>query len=211
MVKAMKTILGNSKMQKCIYLLVCGWTMLYFSSCQDAKLAEQLDGAWHTSYTLKDEDGLSYPEEQDVKFTHIKSNIKDGGRFKEKVTMEMQTEEYGMNVSCKFICTISGEWEIIRGDLYMEYDLPSMNVEIKDMDCELPWIVALGFSELEIDHNKIMAEEVRKNAYREMYETYRRSNKENDMGCCFLDLSIEGDTMSYSTSDLGRLEWVRIK
>lgn len=207
----MKIIQKNNEVRKFVCLLAYGWVVVCLSSCQDAQLAEQLDGIWHTSYTLKDEDGISYPEEQDVKFTHMKSNVKDGGRFKEKVASEIKTEEYDMNVSCKLVCTISGGWEIIGGDLYMEYDLSSMDVEVKDMNCELSWDAFVGGSVLGIDYNNIIAEEIRKNTYREMYKTYRNSNEENDKGCCFLDLSIEGNTMSYTTSDLGRLEWMRVK
>ena len=44
-----------------------------------------------------------------------------------------------------------------------------------------------------------------------MYEYYKDSNKENDLGYCFLDLSIEDSIMSYSTADLGRLKWRRVE
>ncbi len=207
----MKIILKNNEMRKFVCLLAYGWAVLCLFSCQDTELAKRLDGTWHTSYTLKDVDGIPYVEEQDVKFTHIESNIKNGGRFKEKVTAEIKAEEYSMNVSCKVVCTISGEWEIIGGDLYMVYDLSSMDVKVKGINCELSWDAALGGSIPGIDYNNIVADEIRKDTYREMYKTYRNSNKENDKGYCFLDLNIEDSIMSYSTSDLGRMEWMRVK
>ena len=210
MKKAMKMMQGNDKMRRFVYMLGYGLAVLCFSSCQDAKLAEQLGGTWHTSFALKDEDGMPYTEEQDVKFVHIRSNVKDGGRFKEKVTTEIKFEEYTMNVSCKQVCTISGEWEIIGGDLYMEYDLSSLDVEVEDVNRELLWDDVLD-SVFGIDYDNMLAEEIRKNAYRELYEFYSGSHKENDKGDCCLDLSIEDNTMSYSTSDLGRVEWIRIE
>lgn len=179
--------------------------MFCFSSCQDAKLAEQLDGTWHTSYMALDEDGVSYPEEQDVKFTHIKSDSKYGGRFVERVSAEINTEENDVSMSYKLVSTISGEWEIFEGDLYMEYNLSSLGVEIQNMSVDN----ALFFSLLGIDFNNMVAKEIRKSAYHEMYKTYQSSNKDNDNGYCFLDLSVDGNTMSYSTADLGRMEWVR--
>lgn len=211
MKKAMKVILKNDKMRKFVCLLACGWGILGLSSCQDTQLAEQLDGTWHTSFTQKDEDGIPYTEEEDVKFIYMKSNAKDGGKFKEKVTIGTATEYYTVNESYKIVCTISGEWEIIGGDLYMGYDLSSLDVKVKDLNCELSWNAALGASILGIDYNNIRAEEIRKDTYREMYEYYKDSNKENDLEYCFLDLSIEDSIMSYSTADLGRLKWRRVE
>lgn len=207
-------MLKNEKIRKFVYLQVYGLAMFCFSSCNDAQLAEQLDGTWHTSYTQKDEDGVPYVQEQEVTFTHIASNTKDGGRFKEKVITAIETEEYDLDVSCKTVCTISGEWEIINGDLYMTYNLSTMNVEVKNMDCKLSNNAALGFSILGISRVKfqnIITAEIRRNTYQEMYKCYQQSNKENDKGGAFLDLSIEDNTMSYSTSDLGRLEWKRVE
>ena len=120
-------------MRKFVCLLACGWGILGLSSCQDTQLAEQLDGTWHTSFTQKDEDGIPYTEEEDVKFIYMKSNAKDGGKFKEKVTIGTATEYYTVNESYKIVCTISGEWEIIGGDLYMGYDLSSLDVKVKDL------------------------------------------------------------------------------
>ena len=81
MKKAMKVILKNDKMRKFVCLLACGWGILGLSSCQDTQLAEQLDGTWHTSFTQKDEDGIPYTEDEDVKFIYMKANGKDGGKF----------------------------------------------------------------------------------------------------------------------------------
>ena len=83
----------------------------------------------------------------------MKSNAKDGGKFKEKVTIGTATEYYTVNESYKIVCTISGEWEIIGGDLYMGYDLSSLDVKVKDLNCELSWNAALGASILGIDYN----------------------------------------------------------
>ena len=132
----------------------------------------------------------------------------------EQVTAEIENEEENINVRCKTICTISGEWEIIGGDLYMTYNLSSMDVEVKDMNYELLENTALGFDILGIDRIKLednITEEIRRNSYREMYKVYQQSNKETDQGFCFEDLSIEGDSMSYNTSDFGRIKWMRIK
>ncbi len=209
--KAMKMIQKNDKTIKSVCLLACVWTVFCLYSCNDAKLAEQLDGTWHVSYTQKDEDGTPYTEQQDLTFTHIESNGKDGGMFREIVTAEIETEEDDMNVSCKTACTISGEWEIINGDLYMKYDLSSLDVAVKDLDCKLSYNAGLGFSILGIDRAQLksnIAKEIRKNTYQEMLKVYRQSNDEDS---CFGDLSIEGDTLSFTASDLGRMKLTRTK
>lgn len=204
----------NDKAQRFVCMLLCGWIALCLYSCHDGQLAEELEGTWHTSYTMKDENGIPYTEEQKVKFMCVESNSKDGGLFMEQVTAEIENEEENINVRCKTICTISGEWEIIGGDLYMTYNLSSMDVEVKDMNYELSENTALGFDILGIDRIKLednITEEIRRNSYREMYKVYQQSNKETDQGFCFEDLSIEGDSMSYNTSDFGRIKWMRIK
>ena len=58
----------NDKAQRFVCMLLCGWIALCLYSCHDGQLAEELEGTWHTSYTMKDENGIPYTEEQKVKF-----------------------------------------------------------------------------------------------------------------------------------------------
>lgn len=200
--------------------------MACFSSCDDAELAKKLDGTWSTSHNLKDDEGTPYTEESNIKFKYVDSNDKDGGTFIEKTIDKIEVEESIIKAGFTSEVTISGEWEIIWGNLYMTYNPQSLNVEIKDVRYKLSDdvnpIVALAYlGEIsnnitwlqDIIYTKIFVKKLRKQIYKEMYEYYTSSNEEDENNTTFYfpDIKIGSNDMSYETDDLGRVVYKRVK
>lgn len=191
------------------------------TSCNDEKLAKSADGKWATSLTLKDEYGTPYTQGQTYVFNYVKSDSKDGGSFTEQTETAMTEEEDDFEVSYTAKTSIRGEWEIIFGDLYMTYDLSSLDVAITDVDYKLSdgtdFSTRLDYAEAaigaamfgqELINKKELAEEIRKNAYKSFYEVYESSN---DEGSYYEELKIENGVMSFQTSDVGRMRLRKVE
>ena len=191
---------------------------LTWTSCSDARLAEAADGEWVNTQQLTDEDGIPYTETTRYRFKHIDSGDKDGGTFTERTYIKQSGEEDGVAVSYRMSARVEGEWEFILGDLYMTYDLASLQVKMDDFDLNLTEDasydmqlgmvgVALyeGLTGTDLLDKDGMCEEITDEWYQELYNIYQSDN-ENET--CYQDVEIEGDVMTVGTTD-GRMRFHR--
>lgn len=187
-------------------------------SCEDADLARSADGLWYLKLDTKDEYGIPYTENQYLRFHFEESDEKDGGTFSEKLQMDQSEEEDGIKVTYKVQSTIEGDWEVIWGDLYMTYNLYSLEVKISDMkfsvsdnaDIMSQWNALGSIWDLNISRKQI-TEEIRKEVYQNLRQKYEQDNADaENEGSCYQDLQIEGDKMSFTTADFERVTLKRI-
>lgn len=113
---------------------------------------------------------------------------------------------------------VEGEWEFILGDLYMTYDLASLQVKMDDFDLNLTedasYDMQLGMAGVALYEGLTgtdlldkdgMCEEITDEWYQELYNIYQSDN-ENET--CYQDVEIEGDVMTVGTTD-GRMRFHR--
>lgn len=187
-------------------------------SCEDADLARSADGLWYLKLDTKDEYGIPYTENQYLRFHFEESDVKDGGSFRETLQANQSEEEDGIMVTYKVQSTIEGDWEVIWGDLYMTYNLYSLEVKISDMkfsvsdnaDIMSQWNALGSIWDLSMSKKQI-AEEIRKEVYQNLRQKYEQDNADaENEGSCYRELQIEGDKMSFTTADFERVTLKRI-
>lgn len=176
--------------------LLAALAIFSLSSCDDSRLAEAADGTWEGSFKVKDEYGNPFMQHLTYEFEHIKSGDTDGGRFTEYCTMQRKEQESGITVTYTVKCQVEGEWEIFINDLYLTYDLQSIEVTVEDLECS-SFFVGINY----------LTEEIRKNAYKMMYDEYEALNNEEG---CYANFEVDDNTLSFDTSDLGRMEFSRV-
>lgn len=199
----------------CFFFVVMLLTFC-FVSCNDAELAKLVEGTWHTTLNMKEEDGTPYTVEQINKFTYVDSDIKDGGTFVERLVTTREENIEDVLINYTVVSTISGEWEVLAGDLHMVYNLSSLDVSVQGVDYGLSknadFDTRLAYAGVEmlglIDKDEIR-KEVYKEAYKDHQDLYKQFNKDEEGGKGYINLKIEGDVMSYEDAS-GRVEMTRI-
>ena len=176
--------------------LLAALAIFSLSSCDDSRLAEAADGTWEGSFKMKDEYGTPFMQHLTYEFEHIKSGDTDGGRFTEYRTMQRKEQESGITVTYTLKYQVEGEWEIFINDLYLTYDLQSIEVTVEDLKCS-SFFVGINY----------LTEEIRKNAYKMIYDDCEAVN--NGEGC-YANFEVDDNTLSFDTSDLGRMEFSRV-
>lgn len=190
-----------------------------FSACGDADLARSADGLWHTRLNMKDEYGIPYTVDQYLRLRFEESDEKDGGTFKETMQAHRSEEEEGCKVTYDVHTSIKGDWEVILGDLYMTYDLYSLDVSIENIEFApaessniLSQMDFMGEDYWNLNLNKeSIREEMRKTAYRQIMADYRQHNEESENeGGCYFDLQVEEDRLTFKASDIN-MKMTRVK
>lgn len=211
-------------MKRLDLLIVFTLLLLGFTSCSDAKLAKEMEGTWHVTLNMKDYEGTPYTQEQFYEFTNVKSDSKDGGTFIERTVNPIEEEVEGIAVKYTATSVISGEWEVLFGDLYMTYNLSSFDVFVDDVDYKFSDNIDYGtaldymgaaiasamFGQELIDKEEL-AKEIRKEVYKSLYEEYEQQNRaDREEGASYANLKIENGIMSFDTYDIGRMQLNRV-
>ena len=199
----------------CITLLLLITTTLY--SCKDSKLAKEMEGSWKTSYVTSYEDGTkSYVDEQ-ITFKNDDPN-KYGGSFFEIRTGKEELDEDEVNVKYRWFSRIEGTWEINIDNLVINYNISTLEVEVEKDDVDFDFkgeaflwndwgsLIARGFY-----MNNNLYKKLKKSTYKDMFRYYgviRRFT--NDNGFSYTNVQINSSTLSYQTSDMGRIEFSRV-
>lgn len=158
------------------------------TSCGDSDLADAMIGRWQGEFEATDDDGAT--SEQSLAFDFTTSDdIMDGGKFTEQRTETFTFEDEGLVMTCTATANITGEWEVLMGDLKLTYDLSSLDVTIDDIDARLS-------SDADDEENRQMA-------YEELRAQYQADNDEDTY---YSDLKVEGGVLSFDTGDFGRVE-----
>ena len=202
-------------MNKICYYIASFFCACFLSSCNDAKLAEEIEGNWHYEYTAQSEDGSKVKIDMVYEFDHVDSNSKNGGNFAERqfgAVQNVELEDINGTVSYKYDSYIEGTWEVKEGDLQINYDLNSLEVEIDADDVKLKLRNALSEMALGLyvmgsmrDPIKDFVKEAKKELYGDLYEEYKHDRSKE-----YRELKIEGNSMSFLTDDEGRVQFNRI-
>ena len=191
------------------------------TSCSDADLAKAAEGKWVNTCQLEDDEGIPYTQSTLYSFTHIDSDAKNGGTFVEKIRIEQMEEEDGMSLNYSLASSISGEWEIIFGDLYLTYDPSTLEVAVDNFDFNLTadatpdmrlGMVGVNLYESLTGEDLLDMEGVKRAFQDDYYQAQlQRYTEFNEEDTCFPDFQAEGNSMSFDTEDVGRIEFHRLK
>ena len=145
----------------------------------------------------------------------------NGGTFVEQVTMPYSESYADMDVSCTVRTTVRGDWEVILGDLFITYRLSTLHVDVINVDYEITdeeaWLEAaateifaamLGSDAGGIDEGTL-ADEIRKDIYPGIRETYEEENNGGE-GDFYEDLKIENGVMTFLTGDAGKVSLKKV-
>lgn len=187
--------------------LIALTAMTVFTSCNDEKLAKEIEGQWTIGDTETDEDGTKIDETYTYRFIRIPDKTKDGGYLKESSNGTAITSEDGYECKVTYSTSISGNYEFIAGDLYCTYNLSTLAVNIEDIKIRVS--DDGGYEEYQ-DLLNIAADgslyelkqEIQAETEKELRsELYKQYKKDNDEETCFKDVKIEGDEMTVTTDE----------
>ena len=190
----------NMSTKNLLLLFLFPITLFIMNSCDDTQLAKDADGRWEGTFRIKDEYGTPQTQKVEYEFKYIEDNLTDGGEFTQTYAIDCEEQEDGINVKYTVKTEIKGTWEVIINDMYLTYNLSSLEVSIENLQCNAPLWLAGG--------SEAVSEEIRKNVYKSLYDEYETSN---DEGYYFAGLEVTDDKLSFETSDIGRMEFERVK
>lgn len=197
-------------MKKLLILLVPVLIMLTCISCSDNRLAQQLNGTWEGGITISYDDQSKENQNVYQNFKYIKSDYKDGGDIIEVRSCHVKNIDLDdMTMDVKYHTYIEGTWEIIAGDLYIKYNVSTLKVKVDEKDIKLHYNNILaelnavsdmleGFSIYDI------VTDLQKELYKDMFHEYK-SDKDYDNDSAYQNLKIDGNSMSYTTADIGEI------
>ena len=204
-------------MERHILFLVTA--MLLLCSCNDSKIAKDMEGTWTRSYITSYEDGTkSHVDEQTTFNYDATDEEKDGGTFIEICTGQEETEEDEINAKYRWVSKIEGTWKIEFGSLYQHYDLSTLEVEISKNDVNLKikdeawlwndWGELLTTS---LYTKQTIHENLKKETYKELFHAYKRLNNQDNQNVGFANVQVKDDVLSYETGDMGKVKFYRVK
>lgn len=191
--------------------------LLLATSCNDVKLAQALDGRWEAKYVQSYSDGEKDTIEQIMTFIYDEDESDYDGVFCEELyckTNELDDDDYTYSFSYR--STVTGTYEVLAGDLYLDYDLSSLEITLDAKDINLKpkgldaaWNM-LGQSFYSYLNNSesiesSLAKELKKEIYKSQFEIYQYNSSED---VCNPDLTIEENVMSYNTES-GKIRYKR--
>lgn len=188
------------------------------ASCSDGELAEKADGSWINKSQQTDADGDPYTETTLITFHHDPDGTTDGGTFVERTYFQQNWEDEDLKYNYASTTEVEGTWEIVMGDLHQTYDISSLTVSLDHFDykpanADVAWqmldytLENLGEDMIDKDE---LGEEMRKDTYKERRAYYADQNKQDKEGAGYLELKIDGETLSFLTDDMGRVTYHRI-
>lgn len=196
---------------KMLFVCLC---VVDCTSCSDIKLAEELDGTWKGSVTISYDDQSKEVQEVYQKFKYFEDNIDNDGNIVEVRDCQVKDVDLdGMTMDVKYRTYISGTWEVLNGDLYIKYDVSTLNVKISPDDVELRENNALvglallagmlgGYTPYDI------VNDLQKDLYKDLFHQY--GEDVDDAGEIVLpNLNVSDDVISYELSDVGTVKLKR--
>lgn len=192
---------------------------LVLTSCNDEKLAKQLEGTWRSSYVATYDTGIKDRVEQVMTFQYDGNDeSKDGGTFVEELygnAKDIELMFVDGTVDCRYHCFIRGTWSVDFGDLYLTYNVNTLEVEVNQSDVDLKlkrftdqMNMVSYMMETWSDPRDDLIKEIQKNIYKELFHLYKRQNTDDG---AFVDLEVSETKMSYETSDIGRMKFRKVR
>lgn len=200
--------------RKITWVLLC---CLAFVSCNDDKLARQMEGTWKTSYSENYGDG-SERVVQTMTFHYDEDSMEDDGTFVEELSgtiTDSNLEDVDGTLTCRYRFRITGRWSVNMGDLDLTYDLNKCEVKINRSDVNLHLrhfddYMAMDEYKRETGYDPLddVVREARKNIYEELHQQYQQHNAEDGS---FANLKVTDNQLSFETNDLGRMTFRRVR
>ena len=81
---------------------------LLFTSCDDTKLAQQLEGAWTGGYNMSYEDGSKEYINETLEFSYNENSDDDNGTFTELLEGKMHIDDTDGSMACNYRSRIEG-------------------------------------------------------------------------------------------------------
>ena len=189
---------------------------LLFVSCDDTKLAQQLEGAWTGGYNMSYDDGSKERVTETLLFSYNENSDDDNGTFTELLEGKMHIDDTDGSMTCKYHSRIEGRYEVLAGDLYLYYNMSTLAVDVDENDIDISFDHALDQLEYEAASVEYITstlrspkEEMAKEAKKEIYRTLFHQYKQTDEDVGFLDLKVSDTEMSFDTEDMGRFTFHR--
>ena len=202
--------------KKIAWSLLC---CLALVSCDDEKLAKQLEGTWQGSYRTVYDNGAKETIEKTITFHYDKNDKwEDGGTFEEMLSGNAKDIELIFadgTVDCRYRSYIKGTWSIDFGDLYLKYNVTTLEVEINNRDVDLKLdhfmdqLDMAGYMlETFSDPKDDIVKEAKKTLYKDLFHQY---SQHNDEEAAFGDVKVSSDELSFETEDLGRMTFRKVR
>lgn len=134
------TSIGSEKTGKFPHVLKFAFITIIaivFSSCNDSEMAKQLNGSWDCDMEMKDDEGNPYTQNRTLTFNYLEDATGFGGNFTEKNITNLSGTEDDIELNCTVTSTINGKYEVIAGDLWLTYNLSSLDVSVSNVNYDL--------------------------------------------------------------------------
>ena len=190
---------------------------LLLNSCKDSMLSEEIEGTWETSVITSYDDGTKGHRNDQLTFKRGQTT-NNGGVFSEKCIYEDEIDDEEGNIKYKYTSTIEGTWEIKKGNLSLHYNISTLEVTLRKKDVEFDWQYVIadscGSSSIFEDgyEQDQFIKKLKKHSYKELFRYYKEFNKDtDDDDLSYSNVEIKGSVLSFDTSDVGRVEYNRVK
>lgn len=186
---------------------------LALSSCEDTRVAGELEGTWTRGYVMPFEDGTKERIREQITFLRTDRDSK-GGTFEEICTGEDELKEKQYIATYKWVSSIKGTWEISRKQLFEHYDISTLEVVLnkEDVKTELnPDYYFWNSDNLIMDAISLQSlhEELKQDTYKALYRSYSSLNRQDHKGRGYTDVQVKGNEFSYMSADMGRITFRR--
>lgn len=200
-----------------LYLLQLVFCLLLIS-CNDVKLAKQLDGTWKSStMQWSYDDGRKEEVVITITFSYSEERNDDGTFVEELsgIVKDVDLEVLDGSFNCNYYSRIKGRWEIIWGDLYLYYNVNTLEVDVNQNDVDLSiYNISDQLDMLSYtmgtwsDPRETLSKEAKKDIYKNLFHAYNSDSDDK----AYTGLKVSGGTMSFEASDVrGRVKFERIK
>lgn len=193
-----------------LYILV---VLLILSSCSDFSLSSKIIGTWETEYVQTD-NGV---KETAIQCNQFKEDEEDatGGPMTETLLVEGVLNSSGYNVKYSYKATIKGHWDIVDGDLYLDYYTNTLQFQMNNNDVNVDYLnlntaietlnEVFSFQNPKAD----IVEELREGIYSELKSSFQDQHIRKETP--YLDLNIVDGSMSFETEDMGTVTFKKIE
>lgn len=205
-----------------LMLFIAILTITPLIGCSDGRIAKELDGAWQTQYISSFDDGEKDSTTEVLTFIYDQESSKDNGSFIESrncKTNELDEDNYTYKIH--YMSTVSERYKITGGNLYLNYNLSTLDVKIDRKDVKITpkslekaydmfnqalTVGVLGDAAGTDDDWKQIAESCKKETYKNLFHLYKdiTSNEKP-----YENIKIDGNNMSYDTDD-GAVYYIKI-
>lgn len=174
-------------------------SIFILTGCEDYSLSKNIDGKWEGSYVMSYDDGEKDSIDEFTTFKYEDNSVDDDGSFIERRKCKTNDiVDNGIHYAVSYTSSISGRYEVIGGDLYLKYDLSTLEVNLIGLNGGIKYEShdILGYTYDTSTY--IDRDELKKQIFRSLWMTYKKNSNE-DIAC--RNLKIKGDEMSYENEE----------